>query len=148
MKILIATPHRNIVGGAETYVQALLPALAARGHQLAVLCDHPPDGHPDTTIDARCPGLQFWYSTGMRGGGREFDRLVDWKPDVVYSQGLESPDIERRLQRHFPSVLYAHAYYGACTTGRKCHAFPVIETCTRKFGPPACCCTTRGAAVA
>ncbi len=136
MKILIATPHRNIVGGAETYVQALLPALAARGHQLAVLCDHPLDGHPDTTIDARCPGLQFWYSTGMRGGGREFDRLVDWKPDVVYSQGLESPDIERRLQRHFPSVLYAHAYYGACTTGRKCHAFPVIETCTRKFGPP------------
>ena len=135
MKILIATPHRNIVGGAETYVQALLPALVARGHQLAVLCDHPLGGDPDTNIDSRCQGLQFWYSTGMRGGGQEFDRLVDWKPDIVYSQGLESLDIERRVQRQFPSVLYAHAYYGACTTGRKCHAFPVIETCTRKFGP-------------
>lgn len=135
MKILIATPHRNIVGGAETYVQALIPALAARGHEIAVLCDHPVALHQSMTIDSEADGLPFFYSTHLRKSREEWGKLADWKPDVVYSQALESLDVERQLQLHFPAVLYTHAYFGACTTGRKCYAFPVIQTCTRKFGP-------------
>ncbi len=133
MKILIATAHPNIVGGAETYVQALIPALSERGHELAVLCDYPSrDGSPG--IDSMGHVRRYWYGTELRSGSREFAELAAWKPDVVYSQGLESADIEHELQQHFPTVLYAHAYFGACMTGRKCHTFPVIQVCRRKFG--------------
>ncbi len=133
MKILIATPHPNVVGGAETYVRALIPALSARGHELALLCDYPARDRSQS-IDSGGRGQRSWYGTELRAGNQQFAELAAWKPDVVYSQGLESLDIEQRLQQHFPVVLYAHAYFGACLSGRKCHAFPVVQVCTRKFG--------------
>ena len=41
MKILIATTHRGIIGGTETYLRHLLPALRERGHAPALLYDLP-----------------------------------------------------------------------------------------------------------
>jgi glycosyltransferase involved in cell wall biosynthesis len=38
------------------------------------------------------------------------------------------------LLDHFPSVLYAHNYYGTCISGNKYHAGRFLEPCTRRFG--------------
>ena len=67
------------------------------------------------------------------GAGLRFAR--EWKPDVVYSQGLEDAGLQSALLSEYPTVLYAHNYVGTCASGEKCHAFPRSEPCDRKFGP-------------
>jgi glycosyltransferase involved in cell wall biosynthesis len=59
----------------------------------------------------------------------------DWKPDVVYSQGLEAPGLQSALLDQYPTILYAHNYVGTCASGEKCHAFPTPQPCDRQFGP-------------
>jgi glycosyltransferase involved in cell wall biosynthesis len=117
----------------EKYLQEILPCLAQRGHQLALLYEYrfdpgservdPPDAHipclgtEESGFDA---GLQF---------------VRDWKPDVVYSQGLESPDLQSALLDEYRTVFYAHNYVGTCASSEKCHAFPTPQPCDRQFGP-------------
>ena len=40
MRILIATSSRNLVGGIEKYLQALIPGLLDRGHELGLLYEN------------------------------------------------------------------------------------------------------------
>ena len=40
MRILIATQNRNLVGGVEMYLQALIPGLLERRHQVALLYEN------------------------------------------------------------------------------------------------------------
>jgi glycosyltransferase involved in cell wall biosynthesis len=134
MKILIAAPHRNIVGGIETYLQALVSALSQRGHQVAALFDH----HPiDTvaTIDSPDARLPIWYCEDLRRDRDLWRELASWRPDVVYAHGITSLDVDRELQQRYSTVTYLHGYWGTCATGRKCYAFPQIQTCERTFGP-------------
>jgi hypothetical protein len=49
--------------------------------------------------------------------------LAHWKPDIVYSNGIENANFESVLLRDYPTVLFAHGYYGTCGTGWKCHRF-------------------------
>ena len=133
MRILIATSHRNMVGGVEKYLQGVLPRLAQRGHQLALLYEYRFDPRKER-IDPLDPILP---SLGIAEAG--FDAGVqfvrDWKPDVVYSQGLEAAPLQSALLGEYPTVFYAHNYLGTCASGEKCHAFPKAQPCGRKFGP-------------
>jgi glycosyltransferase involved in cell wall biosynthesis len=133
MRILIATSHRNLVGGVEKYLQEILPCLVERGHQLALLYEYAfdPTAEPIDApeLDLPCRGTE---ESGV-ASGLNFAR--DWKPDVVYSHGLETADLQSALLNEFPTVLYAHNYVGTCASGEKCHAFPRSEPCDRQFGP-------------
>jgi glycosyltransferase involved in cell wall biosynthesis len=133
MRILITTGYRSIVGGIETYLQVLIPALLERGHRVALVCDYDAAGKP--TVDPVDADLPFWGSDELMQNSGSWSDLTHWAPDVVYSQGLFSPEIDRALQLTYPTVLYAHNYWGTCTTGRKCHAFPNVQACERTFGP-------------
>ncbi len=135
MKILIATQHRSIVGGVETYLQAVIPALLESGHEVALLCDYAPADPGAPTVDPPDARLPVWYAEELRSGSRQWQELSGWGPEIVYSHGIASLEINQFLQQTYPTVLYLHGYWGTCTTGRKCHAFPVLQTCTRKFGP-------------
>jgi glycosyltransferase involved in cell wall biosynthesis len=130
MRILIASTHRGVVGGTETYLRALLPALRDRGHDLALLYDVPaPAGRE--TCDAGCPDLPAWPSD-VAGS---WEAAARWRPDVCYLQGMVRPDAEERLVARFPTVLFAHNYFGTCATGTKCHSWPGARPCSRRFGP-------------
>jgi len=135
MKIVIATQNRGIVGGVETYLQSLVPALMESGHDIALVYEHVPADPAGPTVDPRDARLPVWYVEELKRSSGHLRELMDWAPDVVYSQGLDSVEINQNLQENFPTVLYLHGYSATCTTGRKCHAFPSIRTCTRKFGP-------------
>jgi glycosyltransferase involved in cell wall biosynthesis len=134
MKILIATAHRSIVGGIETYLQTLIPALLQRGHQVATLTEHPSDPAL-AAIDPPEAELPAWYCGDLRRNPDLWRELERWRPDVVYSHGVTSLDIDRELEGKYPTITYLHGYWGTCATGRKCHAFPNIQPCTRSFGP-------------
>ncbi len=131
MRILVATWTRRVVGGAERYLQALLPALAARGHELALLAERD-EAEVAARIDA-AGGVPV-----LRAGLADADAAAAaraWRPEVVYVQGLESPGLERRLVEEHPAALFTHGYYGTCVSGYKRHAFPFPQACTRVMGP-------------
>lgn len=132
MRVLIANAHRNLVGGAEKYLHALIPALIERDYTVGLLHEFPAAGDHET-IDAGVRGLPVWCVSDM---GREavLRAVVNWAPDIVYCHGLEDDTIEDSFLELYPTVLFAHNYYGACGTGRKCHLFPEARPCTRSFG--------------
>lgn len=133
MRILIATSHRNIAGGVEKYLQQILPALAGRGHHLALLHQYRFDPAKER-IDPQELNLPC-HGTEESGADSGLGFVRNWKPDVVYSQGLESADLQSALMDEYPTVLYAHNYVGTCISEDKCHSFPKPTPCSREFGP-------------
>lgn len=133
MRVLITTFHRNVIGGTEKYLQALIPGLIQRGHQAALLHEEPfdPSRESITPSDHPVPA----YCLAEEGLISALRSVSEWKPDVVYNQGLQASDLEGALIDAYPTVLFAHGYYGTCATGHKCHAFPGYQPCTRRFGP-------------
>jgi glycosyltransferase involved in cell wall biosynthesis len=133
MRILIATWNRNLVGGVEKYLKVVLPGLLARGHQVGLVYERPVDLERETIDPPQAP-LAKWGLAEL--GFESVVRAVEeWKPHVVYSQGLETDELEDVLLRTYPTVLFAHNYYGTCGTGYKYHRFPQVLPCGRRFGP-------------
>src|SRR5579864_6622261 len=112
MKILIATQHRDIVGGAETYLQILIPRLLKSGHQVAMLYDYVPSNPASTLVDPPEAELPVWYCEQLRHSPDKWQELTNWSADVVYSQGVASLDVDQVLQEHYPTVLFVHSYWG------------------------------------
>jgi glycosyltransferase involved in cell wall biosynthesis len=122
VRLLIATEHLGVVGGVETHLRAVLPRLAALGHELALLYATPAAG--PTILDG-VPGVPAWPTLAA---------ATEWRPDVVYSHGLPDPAAEAELAARFPTVLFAHNYHGTCVSGTKCHARRGYRPCTRRLG--------------
>lgn len=131
MRILLATSHRGLSGGAEKYLQAVIPRLAERGHSLGLLYEYPFHGEPG--IDSGVVRIPSWCSKEL-GVDAALRSVGAWAPDVVYSHGLDDSGLERSLLASYPAVFYAHTYYGTCVSGRKCYSSPRIEPCSRQFG--------------
>jgi glycosyltransferase involved in cell wall biosynthesis len=132
VRILIANVQRNVVGGVEKYLQSVIPGLLHRGHSVGLLYEHALDPTAEI-IDPEAAQLPSWCTTEL--GVKEALRLVaKWEPDVVYSHGLDDAALEIGLLDKYSTILYAHTYWGTCVSGRKCHAMPRVQPCTRVFG--------------
>lgn len=132
MRILIATTHRALVGGVERYLQVLIPGLIGRGHEVALFYENPWDPTAGA-IDPPDACLPAWCWAASREDALR--NVAQWGPEVVYSQGLADGALENTLLEAYPAAFYAHNYYGACVSGRKCHSFPVLQPCHRQLGP-------------
>ena len=132
MRILVVNYHRGLVGGLETYLQGVIPALHACGHEIALLYKTEA-GDSSARIDSGGGCRSVWRVP--EPGSDVPAELVSWKPDVVYLH--EPPDWEchTSLLDRFAVVMFAHNYFGACATGRKMHAFPQPVPCSRRCGP-------------
>src|SRR5687768_4323693 len=128
MKILVASANRAVSGGAETYLRAILPRLAAAGHELSLMfeVDAPPGAE---RVDDSGAGLgcAVGAEAALRAGSA-------FQPDVVYYHGWSDPRFEAELVRRHPAVLYAHAYYGTCASGTKLLAAPHPTPCSHTLG--------------
>lgn len=132
MRILIVTNNRGLVGGVETYLQTLMPALASAGHTVALLYHaDAPDGKPAIDDDLQCDAV--WSDDGVNSD-HLLEKLASWHPSVVYLHDPPSLELHAALLERYAVVLFAHAYYGACPTGRKMHVFPVPIPCSRACG--------------
>jgi glycosyltransferase involved in cell wall biosynthesis len=132
MRVAVITHAARKIGGTETYIEVLLPALENAGHQAAIVFESDGDlTRPPIQIPSH---IQCW-SVQDHGPEVALMRLMTWAPDVVYVHGLKSVDLETRIQRIAQSVFYAHNFYGQCISGSKCTRRPVKTTCTRVFGP-------------
>jgi glycosyltransferase involved in cell wall biosynthesis len=133
VRIAILNWTSRPVGGSGTYLRLVLPALARRGHHLALWHElgEPPDGDPFALPE----GSPSW-SVQQIGMERALAVIADWHPDVLFSHGLLDPQMEAKTLQIAPAVLLAHAYYGTCISGSKMFKNPTNRPCSRSFGWP------------
>ena len=131
MRIAIAAHSARRIGGVETYLAGIVPALQARGHDVA--CWFETDamvGEPIVT-----PGCTGPVWTASARSACPLEQLAGWKPEVIYQHGLRSEEIERQLTEIAPVAFFAHSYYGSCISGEKATRLPMVTPCGRVFGP-------------
>ena len=132
MRILFLTHFRRKVGGTETYLSGLLPALLERGHHLGICTQvEGPADRPALEIPKE---IVEWSLTRL-DGNRAIAQMAEWRPDVVFCQGIAELDFEAQVLKLAPSVFYAHNYQCTCISGSKTRAFPTPAPCARTFGP-------------
>jgi glycosyltransferase involved in cell wall biosynthesis len=130
MRIAVACHNAAHIGGVESYLDAVVPALTRRGHQLGVWFE---SGTPDESRIARLEASTHWAAE--HDDDRAISLLRAWAPDLLFAHGVQSPALEARLLDIAPGVFFAHSYYGTCISGSKMHAAPSAVACTRRFGP-------------
>lgn len=131
MRIAIAYQHWRILGGIETHLSIVIPALIERGHEVAFL--HESDGPVDRPLILSSTTLPAW-SVSTLGQAAALAALRNWRPQVIYGHGLQDPDLEAGLLDVAPVIFFAHAYHGTCISGAKSFKFPTKQPCDRQFG--------------
>jgi len=132
MRIAIANWSSRLVGGVEHYISAILETLLDRGHELAFWRQtHGPENRNVIPAAVRIP---IWDSSEL-GLDRSLAALRRWQPDIIYCQLIPDPATEAKILEVAPSVFFAHDYHGTCISGGKATHFPVLQPCTRRFGP-------------
>ncbi len=69
-----------------------------------------------------------------QGLDKSLQQLRDWKPDVLYVQGVSDVQVEAKLLDIAPAVLFLHTYIGTCISGTKTFSRPTSVPCARTFG--------------
>jgi glycosyltransferase involved in cell wall biosynthesis len=130
MRIAVANWSRRKIGGAESYLDLVIPGLAQAGHEIGYLCevDTPDERDPIATPDA----APIWCFADQ--GLRVIDRLRAWRPDLIFSHALADPALERAIIDGRKGVFFSHNYYGSCVSGAKTRSFPRVSPCDRRFG--------------
>jgi glycosyltransferase involved in cell wall biosynthesis len=131
MRVAVVARTTERRGGIETYLEMILGGLAARGHALLLLCEDAA-GPGEPLIDVPPAVTLIEQPDAPRGAVA--GALRQWGPDVVFSQGLLSPDRERECLAVAPVIFLAHTYHGTCISGRKMFQLPVETPCHRRFG--------------
>jgi glycosyltransferase involved in cell wall biosynthesis len=133
VRILVANDGFGDAGGVQTYLEAVAPGLAARGHTVAML-------HLDTIplngsrTDAMKSLEQF--SIGLNGSDRTIKSLQQWGPEICFSHNMRDLELERQLFSLGPVVKFMHGYFGTCIGGQKTLSIPGMKPCSRTFGAP------------
>ena len=133
VRIALITHIRSRIGGTETYVEQLLGELSAAGHDVALWHEHDgPAGRGTIALPQNTPS----WSVEALGLDRALGALRDWHPDVLFSHGVSTPQVEASILEVGPTVMFVHAYHGACISGSKSRLSPVRMPCGRPLGLP------------
>jgi glycosyltransferase involved in cell wall biosynthesis len=131
MRIAVLTWTAQRVGGVEAYLSLVLPALVRAGLDVAFWYEHHETGERQAI---EMPGEMPVFSVIELGAAGAVQKLREWKPDVLYVQGLHDVGVERLLLRIAPAVQFVHTYVGTCVSGTKTHTRPGVVACDRRFG--------------
>ena len=130
MRVLVATQTRDRIGGVEAYLEAVLPALAAR-HEVAFFsASDEISGRGAIVLPSGVKRLTLEQQSDDR-----LRLLKAWRPDLVFAHGLEDPVLERDLLGLAPAVVVEHTYHGTCISSSKTMTLPAVSACTRALGP-------------
>lgn len=129
MRILVITGRRSLEGGIEIYIKNIISILKNIGHEVALLYEV--DGLDGVShVDDYSPYPLVWC-VGAKQKGLKL--ALSWKPDICYSQGMISANIEQEIALRVPTIFFSHAYVGACISGSKSTWFPAPKPCNRKL---------------
>ena len=133
MRILIAHEAAAGGGGVESYLAALMPALAERGHAVALF--HQRSLRQDGPTRLQFDGVPQ-FSVEDHGFETSLQRLAAWQPDICFSHNMGALDVDAALLARWPTIKMMHGFFGTCISSQKAHAFPSVVPCSRVFGPP------------
>jgi glycosyltransferase involved in cell wall biosynthesis len=131
VRILFANDGIGDAGGVQNYLAAVMPALARRGHEVALL--HLDPLRPDAPSPAPAGAPHF----GMAEMGMDaalFAALA-WGPDLAFVHNMRPLQVDRRLCAAVPTIKFMHGYFGTCVSGQKAHLFPRPQPCGKPLGP-------------
>ena len=131
MRILIANDGFGDAGGVQSYLDAVIGGLLARGHALAVLTRDPASNGDQPASLAGIPRFSF----DVEGLDLATEAVRRWQPDIAFSHNMERLDVERRLLDTMPVVKFMHGYFGTCIGGQKMFSVLTARPCGRRFGP-------------
>jgi len=131
MRIAFATASARIIGGAESYLDVVIPLLHDAGHQTALLCEYDSPTHRRRINTDQASPLWLVIESGVT---QALEALERWHPDVIFSQCLPTVALERQMQTIAPVVDFVHSYNGLCISESKMFSFPVRLTCQRPLG--------------
>lgn len=131
MRILIANEAIAGAGGVETYLAAIIPALAARGHEIGVLSQNSSREQGPTRI---VPAGGWTVSVADAGEDQALARVAAWRPDVAFSHNMGALTIDERLLAAGPVAKMMHGYFGTCISGQKAVGNGDPRPCARVFG--------------
>ena len=131
MRIAIVSWSSRRVGGVEEYVSLVIRALRGAGAEVAFW--HEVDDPTERERVHNDPAVVDFCASSM-GVSLAVERLRDWKPDVLYVQGLQDADVEAQLLNIAPAVFFLHTYTGTCISGTKTLTRPEVGQCERTFG--------------
>ena len=130
MRIALANWSRRRAGGAESYLESLVPELLARGHEVGFWSE---TDAPEVREQIRLPSsVKTWCGSELGSKGA-LAGLKKWRPDVINLHGAEGP-IEPALSEIAPVVFFAHDYHGTCISEAKAFQYPAPSPCERRFG--------------
>ena len=131
MRIAFTNWSNRLVGGAEQYLATVSSHLAAVGHEVSLW-------HETSDPEDRAP-IRFAENTPTwdarrLGLGVSLEALRQWKPEVIFCQGMLRPSMEALTQTIAPSIFFAHNYHGLCINGGRTLHRPVVQVCPHRFG--------------
>lgn len=133
MKIALLNSHSSVVGGIETYLARLFPALLAQGHELLALHQSPRESGRAWVADSE--RIRRLIAAEL-GQAQWTDEIKRWRPDVIFAHGCDDVGLEEATTALAPLVYFPHGYFGTCISGTKTHRRPSVRPCTRVFGAP------------
>ncbi|HEV3048759.1 MAG TPA: glycosyltransferase family 4 protein [Longimicrobium sp.] len=131
MRILFANDGIGDAGGVQSYLAAVMPELARRGHEPALL--HLDPLRPGTRSPA--PAGTPHFSVAERGMDEAVFAALAWGPDVAFVHNMRLLEVDGRLCAAVPTVKFMHGYFGTCVSGQKAHLFPRPQPCGKPLGP-------------
>jgi glycosyltransferase involved in cell wall biosynthesis len=136
MRILLANDGFGDAGGVQVYLDAVMTAFAARGHDLAIAycTGEGAIGSADGEAGPLSRRLPRFRVAGP-GARAAFAAIRTWAPDLCFSHNMDYVDVDRALGAIAPIVKFMHGYFGTCIGGLKTHAFPTPVACDRVYGP-------------
>ena len=90
MRIALANWTNRQTGGAETYIGTIAKPLASLGHDLVLFSER---DSPKTREPIQLPDNTVSLVAADGGYESALERLLEWKPDVIYVNGLEDQDL-------------------------------------------------------
>lgn len=131
MRILFANDGVGDAGGVQNYLAAVMPALVARGHEVALLHLDPLRADEPSPAPAGTPH----FCMAERGTDEGIADALDWRPKVAFIHNMRPLEVDATLVDALPSVKMMHGYFGTCISGLKSHQWPRVVPCGKPLGP-------------
>jgi glycosyltransferase involved in cell wall biosynthesis len=125
MRLLVANHHGALLGGIETYLAALMPALAEHDCEIFFAHEAPIGNEAPIPLPPRS------QSTLIDNSG--LAQIKKWNPQLAFVHAIHDLALQQNLIETFPTVAFAHAYYGLCISGTKTWKRSPARPCAKPF---------------
>jgi glycosyltransferase involved in cell wall biosynthesis len=133
MRIAIVSRSARRVGGVEDYLSMVMPAMHSAGSDVAFWHEiDTPSDRDRIQLPLGTPDI----CAAEVGVDASIQQLREWKPHVLYVQGIQDVAAEAKLLEIAPAVFFLQTYTATCISGSKTFTRPIATACDRKFGAP------------